>query len=102
MQSRNALCVLVKIKRIKNLPTKSVDLYNMMSNDVIGKDLCDEINFHYVDLDNAYTCSNFNNKNNFNVIHLNVHSIRAKHSHHIEMLNNLTGKGSQCACFTLV
>ena len=53
----------------------------------------DEFNCHYVNLDNAYTYSNINNKNNFNVIHLNVHSIRAKFSPLIEMLNNLTGKG---------
>ena len=38
-------------------------------------------------------CSDFDNKNNFNVIHLNVHSIRAKWSELIEMLHNLTGKG---------
>ena len=52
-----------------------------------------EFNCHYVDIDNEYTCSDFNNKNNFNVIHLNVHSIRGKHSQLIEMLNNLTSKG---------
>ena len=78
---------------IKNLPTKSADLLNIMRNDDNGKDLFGEFNCHYVNLDNAHTCSNFNNKNNFNVIHLNVHSTRAKHSQLIEMLNNITRKG---------
>ena len=40
----------------------------------------DEFNCHYVEHDNEYTCSDFNYKNNFTVMHLNVHSIRAKHS----------------------
>ena len=64
-----------------------------MSNDKIGKGLFEEFNCYYVDLDNEYTCCDFNNMNNFNVIHLNVNSIRAKHSQLIEMLNNLTSKG---------
>ena len=64
-----------------------------MSNDGIGKGLFDEFNYHFVDLDNEYTSSDFNNKNDFNVLCLNVHSIRAKHSQLMEMLNNLTGKG---------
>ena len=79
--------------RIKNSPSKSVASLNIMNNDGIGKCLFDEFNFYNVDLDNAYTCSDFNNKNNFNVTHLNVHSTRAKHSQLIEMLNNLTSKG---------
>ena len=64
-----------------------------MSNDGIDKGLFDEFYFHYVDLDNEYICSGFNNKNSFNVTPLNVHNIRAKHSELIEMLNNLMGKG---------
>ena len=64
-----------------------------MSNDGIGKGPFDEVICHHVNLDSAYTYSDFNNKNNFNVIHLNVQNIRAKHSQVIEMLNNLTGKG---------
>ena len=81
-----------KIIRIKNSPTKSADLHNVMSRDGIYKDLFDEFNCHYVHLDNVYICSDFNNKNNFNVIHLIVHSIRAKHLQLIEILNNLTSK----------
>ena len=60
---------------------------------MVGKGLFDEFNFHYIDLDNAYTCSYFNSKNKFNVIHLNAHSIRIKFSQLIEVLNNLTSKG---------
>ena len=74
------------------MPTKSEDLPNIMSSNGIGIGLFDESNCHYVDLDNTYTCSDFNNKNNFNVMHLNVHSITAKHSQLIEMLNYLSGK----------
>ena len=36
MQSRDALCVLVKKITMKNLPTKSADLHNIMSNDGIS------------------------------------------------------------------
>ena len=57
-----------------------MDLCNIMSNDGIGKGLFYQFNGHYVDLDNAYTCSDCSNKNNLNVIYLNVYSIRAKYS----------------------
>ena len=86
------MCFSKKI-RISNFPTKSADLHNIMSSNGIGKVLFEELNCHYVDLDNAYTCSDFNDKKNFKVIHLNVHSITAKHSQLIKMLNNLTLKG---------
>ena len=64
---------------IKNSPQSS-NLCNMITNDGIGKGLFDEFNCHCVELDNEYTYSDFNNKKNFNVIHLNVHSIREKSS----------------------
>ena len=70
-----------------------MDLCNIMSNDCIGRGFFEEFNCHYVDLDIVYTCSDFNNKNNVNVIHLNVHSIRAKCSQLIQMLNNLNVEG---------
>ena len=41
MQSKDALCVLVKIK--ENLPPKSVDLHNILGNNGIGKGLFDEL-----------------------------------------------------------
>ena len=49
-----------------------------MSNGDIGRALFDEFNCHYVDLDKEYTCSDFNNKNNFKVIPLNIHNIKSK------------------------
>ena len=59
----------------------------------LPKDIFDKFSCHYVLLDNEYRYSDFNNKNNFNVIHLNAYSIRPKCLQLIEKLNNLPGKG---------
>ena len=62
-----------------------MDLYNIMSNDGIGKGLFDEFNCHYVYLGNEHTDSDL-------TIRITLISY-TKHSQLIEMLDNLTGKG---------